>query len=186
MYEGHLESSWTHVITLSWNFVEVQWQSLFWSTSLGKQCTSYDAPPISRKHAADCWSLQNFLPWSSLFMVGKAQKSHGARSELYSVFSLEKVDWWNPSRTSTIQSRSYPMRFLGFSNYEKGSLKQEVAKWSTVCSMFLRSGWSVVRSSSLAKAGILKKRPSRHLHKIPTWSNKVSPQTLQMAFLLIQ
>jgi hypothetical protein len=37
-------------------------------------------------------------------MVGKAQKSHGARSELNSVFVLEKVDRWNPIRTSAIQS----------------------------------------------------------------------------------
>jgi hypothetical protein len=36
-------------------------------------------------------------------MVGKAQKSHGARSELNSVFGLEKVDRWNPIRTSAIQ-----------------------------------------------------------------------------------
>jgi hypothetical protein len=32
-------------------------------------------------------------------MVGEAQKSHGARSELNSVFGLEKVDPWNPIRT---------------------------------------------------------------------------------------
>jgi hypothetical protein len=37
----------------------------------------------------------------------KAQKSHGARSELNSVFGLEKVDQWNPIRTSATQSRSY-------------------------------------------------------------------------------
>jgi len=62
-------------------------------------------------------------------MVGKAQKSHGARSELNSVFSLEKVDWWNPIRTSAIQSRSHPMRFLDFSNNEKGApLWQEMSK----------------------------------------------------------
>jgi hypothetical protein len=36
-------------------------------------------------------------------MVGKAQKSHGARSELNSVFGLEKVDRWNHIRTSAIQ-----------------------------------------------------------------------------------
>jgi hypothetical protein len=29
------------------------------------------------------WSLRNFLPRSSLFMAGKAQKSHGARPGLY-------------------------------------------------------------------------------------------------------
>jgi hypothetical protein len=64
-------------------------------------------------------SLWNFLPRSSLFMVGKAQKLYGVRSELNSVFSLEKVDQWNPIRTSVIQSRSHPMQFLGFTNHEK-------------------------------------------------------------------
>jgi hypothetical protein len=33
-------------------------------------------------------------------MVGKIQKSHGARCELNSVFGLEKVDRRNPIRTS--------------------------------------------------------------------------------------
>jgi hypothetical protein len=32
---------------------------------------------------------------------------------------LEKVDRWNPIRTSAIQSRSRSMRFLGFSSHEK-------------------------------------------------------------------
>jgi hypothetical protein len=50
-------------------------------------------------------------------MVGEAQKSRGARYELNSVFGLEKVDRWNPIRTSIIQSRSRPMRFLGFSTH---------------------------------------------------------------------
>jgi hypothetical protein len=59
-------------------------------------------------------------------MVGKAQKSHGARSESNSVFGLEKVDPWNPIRTSAIQSRTLPMRFLGFSNHEKGAPRQEI------------------------------------------------------------
>jgi hypothetical protein len=57
-------------------------------------------------------------------MVGKAQKSHGARSELNTVLSLEKLDQWNPIRTSAIQSRSCPMLFLGFSNHEKGAARQ--------------------------------------------------------------
>jgi hypothetical protein len=83
LYEGHLKISWTHHITPSRNFVKVWWRSLFRSTSLGKRYSSYNAPPTSRKRAADRWSLRNFLPQSSLFMVGKAQKSHGARSRLY-------------------------------------------------------------------------------------------------------
>jgi hypothetical protein len=61
-------------------------------------------------------------------MVEKAQKSHGARSGLNSVFGLEKVDRWNPIRTSAIESRSRPMRFLGFFNYGKGAPRQEISK----------------------------------------------------------
>jgi hypothetical protein len=72
--------------------------------------------------------FRNFLPRSSLFMDGKAQKSHGSRSELNSVFGLEKVDRWNPIRTSAIQSRSRPMRFLGFSNHEKAAPRQGISK----------------------------------------------------------
>jgi hypothetical protein len=52
-----------------------------------------------------------------------------------------------------------PMRFLGISNHEKGAPRQEISKWSTVCSKFSRSGWSVVRSASLTKGGTSKKRP---------------------------
>jgi hypothetical protein len=160
IYEGRLQSSWTHVITPNRNFVEMQWRSLFRSTSVGKRCTSYNAPSTSRKRAADRRSLRSFLPRSSLFMVGKAQKSHGARSELNSLFGLEKMDRWTTIRTSAIQSRSRPMRFLGFSNLQKGApRRQEISKWLTVCSTFSRSGWSVVRSGSLAKGGTSKRRP---------------------------
>jgi hypothetical protein len=60
-------------------------------------------------------------------MVGKAQKLQRPRSELNSVFGLEKVDWWNPIRTSAIQSRLHPMQFLGFSNHRKGAPRQEIS-----------------------------------------------------------
>jgi hypothetical protein len=81
-----------------------------------------------------------FLASEFLFMVGKVQKSHGARSELNSVFGLEKVNGQNPIRTSAVQSRSRPIQFLGFSNHEKGAPRQEISKWSTVCSTFSRRG----------------------------------------------
>jgi hypothetical protein len=115
-------------------------------------------------------------------MVGKSQKSHGVRSELNSVFGLEKWIGWNPIKTSAIQSRSRSMRFLDFS-HEKGAQKQEISKRSTVCTTFSRSGWSVVRSASLAKGGTSKKRASPHLHKVPTRSNKASPRTSQTALV---
>jgi hypothetical protein len=51
--------------------------------------------------------------------------------------------------------------------------------------MFSRSGWSVVRSASLAKGDTSKKRPSPHLHKVPTQSNEVSPRNLKTAFIYI-
>jgi hypothetical protein len=61
---------------------------------------------------------------------------------------------------------------------------QEISKWWTVCSTITRSGWSVVRSSSLAEEGTSKKRPSLHLHEVSIRSNKVSPRTFQTALVL--
>jgi hypothetical protein len=62
------------------------------------------------------------------------------------------------------------------------------SEWSTVCSTFSRSGWSVVRSALFAKGGTSKKRPSPHLHDVPTQSNKVSLRTFQtsLAFMISQ
>jgi hypothetical protein len=184
MYLGRLQSSWTHLMTPSRNFVKVWWRSLFRSTSLGKWCTSYNVPRPSRKRAADRWSLWNFLPRSSLFMVGKAQKSHGARSGLYGGCSNGVPPILFFQAEHRIQFRSRSMRFLSFSNYEKaGSPRQEISKWSMACSTFSRSGWSVVRSVLLTKGCTSKKRPSPHLQKVPTRSNKVSPRTFQTALV---
>jgi hypothetical protein len=178
-YEGRLQSSWTHLITPSRSFVEMQWRSLFRNTSLGKRCTSYNAPPTSRKRAADRWSFRNFLLWSSLFMVGKAQKSHGERSGLYVGCSngVPPIHFFQPEHI--IQFRSRPMRFLGFFNHENRASRHEISKWSRFCSTFSRSGWSVVRSASLAKGGTSKKRTSLHLHEVQTRSNMVSLRTFQ-------
>jgi hypothetical protein len=118
-------------------------------------------------------------------MVGKAQKSHGARSRLYGGCSdgVPQIHFFQADHR--IQFRFRPMRFLGYSNHEKGAPRQGTLKWSTVCSTFLRRGWSVVRSASLAMGGTSEKRPSPHLHKVPTRSNKVSPRTLQTAIVLL-
>jgi hypothetical protein len=182
-YEGRLQSSWTHLIIPSRNFVEVRWRSPFRSTSFGKRCTSHNSPPTSRKRAAGRWSLRNFLTRSSLFMVGKAQKSHGARCGLYGGCSngVPPIHFFQAEHR--IQFRSRPMRFLGFSNHEREAPRQEISKWSAVCSTFSRNGWSVARSASLAKGGTSKRNPSPHLHKVQTRNNKVSPRTLQTALV---
>jgi hypothetical protein len=119
-------------------------------------------------------------------MARKAQKSHGARSGLYGGCSdgVPPIHFFQAEHR--IHFRSRPMRFLGFSNREKGApRRQEISKWSTVCSTFSRSGWSVVRSASLSKGGTSKKRPSPHLRKVSTRSNKVSPRTLQTALVCL-
>jgi hypothetical protein len=122
-YKGRLQSSWTHLITPRRNFVEVRWRSLFRSTSLGNRWNSYNAPPTSRKRAPDRWPLRNFLPRSSLFVVGKAQKSYRPRSGLYGGCSngVPPIHFFQAEHR--IQFRSRPMRFLCFSNHEKGALE---------------------------------------------------------------
>jgi hypothetical protein len=113
------------------------------------------------------WSrICSILHWSLLVSLSQS-------------VDFEKVDQWNPIRTSTIQSLYRPMRFLDFSNHEKEAQRQEISKQST----FSRSGWSVTRSASLAKGGTSKTRPSPHLHKVPTRSN-VSLRTFQTALVL--
>jgi hypothetical protein len=99
-------------------------------------------------------------------MVGKAQKSHGARSELNSGFGLEKSGSVEPHYIIRHTVQISPLcDFWAFPNMKRGAPRQEISKSSTVCSTFSRSGWSVVRSASLAKGGTSKKRPSPHLHK---------------------
>jgi hypothetical protein len=113
-YEGCFRSSWTLLITPSRNLVEVRWRSIFRSTSLGKRCTSYSAPPTSRKRAVDSWSLRNFLPRSSLFMFGKAQKSHGARSELYGECSngVPSIQFFHTEHRTQFRSRPHAISGL--------------------------------------------------------------------------
>jgi hypothetical protein len=77
---------------------------------------------------------------------------------------------------ATFQSRNADAPLRLFRHPKKGSFKTIVIPLS-------RCGWSVVRSTSLAKGGTSKKRPSPHLHKVPTQSNKVSPRTLQTALV---
>jgi hypothetical protein len=147
------------------------WQAMHFlqrSTHFSKTCCR---PEITSKF------LASELP----FTVRKAQKSHGSRSGLYGGCSNEIPPIHFFQAENRLQFRSRPMRFLGFSNHEKGAPRQEISKWSTVFSTFSRNGWCVVRSALLAKGGTSKKRPSPHLHEFPTRSNKVSPRTLQMA-----
>jgi hypothetical protein len=116
------------------------------------------------------------VPRSTLFMVGKAQKSNGARSGLYGGCCNGVPPISVSTSIATFRSRNAdaPLRLLR--HPKKGSFK-------TTLIPFSRSGWSVVRSASLSKGGGSKKRPSPRLHEVPTRSNKVSPRTLQTALV---
>jgi hypothetical protein len=115
----------------------------------------------------------------------KPRNRMGARSGLYSgcSFGVPPIHFFQPEHR--IRFRYRPMRFLGSSSHGNRAPKQEISKWSKVCSTFARSGWSVVRSASLAKGFTSKKRLSPHLHKFPTRCDKVSPLTLHTALVYL-
>jgi hypothetical protein len=86
--------------------------------------------------------------------------------------------WWKRFRNGETKVKDEPR------SGRPSTMPVPLPSWSlrqTVCRTFSRSGWSVVRSASLAKGGTSKKRPPRHLYKVPTRSNKVSPRTFQKA-----
>jgi hypothetical protein len=61
-------------------------------------------------------------------MVGKAHKSHGSRSGLYGGCSKGFHLSTFPNPNTEFNSDLAPMRFLGFSNHEKGAPRQEISK----------------------------------------------------------
>jgi hypothetical protein len=185
-YKGPLQSSWIQLITPSRNFVEVQWRSLLRSTSLSKRCTSYNAPPTSRKHrAADRWSLRNFLPRNSLFIVRKAQESNGARSGLYGGcsngvppirFFKANTEFNSDLAPSTFWAfPTMKMEFWGMKFKVINGLQHVFEKWVGRC-----------KKCIACQGRYFEMRPSPHLHKVPTRSNTVSPWSLQAALVLFQ
>jgi hypothetical protein len=113
------------------------------TVSFSKRCTSYNAPPTSRKRDADRWSLGNFLPGSSLFMAGKAQKSHGARTGLYDGCSNGAPPIRFPIRFRHTVQISPPCEFWGFQTVKRElrgsswslrqSLRHVFEKWVERC-----------------------------------------------------
>jgi hypothetical protein len=106
------------------------------------------------------------------------------------------IEFWNPTTRPSSLWRRCNETCCGFETVEalwrrrnereRSKLPVTLSSWSlrqTVCSTFSRSGWSVVRRAPLAKEGTWKKRPSPHLHKVPTRSNNVSPKTFQTALV---
>jgi hypothetical protein len=111
------------------------------STHFSKTCCRpFDASfrRIVEQAVLTSWSLRNLLP--PLSWLEKPRNRMGARSELNSVVGLEKVDHWNPIRTSAIYSRYRPMQCLGFSarNFEViNGLKHVFEKWVERCKKWI-------------------------------------------------
>jgi hypothetical protein len=104
------------------------------------------------------------------FQGWKSEKSHGERYGLHGGCSngIPPIS----VSASTFQSRNADAPLILLRHPKKGPFKTTVTPFS-------RSGWSVVKSVSLVKRGTSKKRPSPHLHKVSTRSNKVSPRNLR-------
>jgi hypothetical protein len=160
----------------------VRWRSLFRSTSLGKRCTSYNAPPTSRKRS-----------------YGRFKRTLFRMAEQYcwsvSVARLKSDnECAHRDRGTTLEHPSYSPDLVLCDFWAFLTMKRELRGQNCLfhyppeacgkrCSTFSRSGWSVVRSASLAKGGTSKTRPSPHLHEVTTRSNKVSTRTLQTALV---
>jgi hypothetical protein len=108
-------------------------------------------------------------------MVGKAQKSHGVRFELHGGCSNGVLQISVSASIANFQSRNAEAPLILLRHPKKGSFKTTVTSFS-------KSGWSVVRSASLAKGGTSKKRPSPHLRKFPNFAN--GPRTWSYNYTL--
>jgi hypothetical protein len=153
------------------------WQAMQFLQRSTHFSKTYCRPLITSKSLASLWAPFSWLEIPEIARAGRDPVLYDGCSNVFPSIHFFQAE-------HRIQFRSRPMRFLGSSNHGKGATKQEISKWSTVCSTFSRSGWSVVRSTSLAKGGTSKKRPSPHLRKVPTRSNKVSPPTFQTALVI--
>jgi hypothetical protein len=99
------------------------WQAIHFlqrSTHFSKTCCR---PLITSK----------FLASERPFHCGKAQKSHAARSGLYGGCSngIPPIQFFQTEHR--IQFTSRLMRFLGFSNHEKGAPRHVFEKWVERC-----------------------------------------------------
>jgi hypothetical protein len=182
MYEGHLQSSWTHLITPSRTLRRCG-DGLF-----------FEVPPLTSDALLTTLRplLENVLQTVDHFEISflgapflwlEKPKNRMERDLNWILCSA----WKNWIGGTPLEHPPYspdlaPCDFVGFSNHEKEAPRQEISKWSTVCNTFSGSGRSVVRSASLAKGGTSKKRPSPHLHKVPT-RNNVRPRNFQTALV---
>jgi hypothetical protein len=149
----------------------------FRSTSLDKQCTSYNAPPTSRKRPAAVDHF-NFSCLAALFSWLEKPRNR-MRRDLdcmadvlmgfhRSTFSKPNTEFNAISGLLQPRKGSCEARKIEVIN----GLQNVFEKWVERCKKYIA-----------CQGSTSKKRPAPHLHKVPTRSNKVSPRTLQTAFV---
>jgi hypothetical protein len=135
IYEGRLKSSWTHLITPSRNLWRCDDGLFFEVPPLASDALLTTLHPLLENVLQTvCSKLQEdsgtggFLPRSSLFMVGKAQKSHGARSWLYGGYSngVPSIPLSETIATLAVCSLALSWRLLR--HPRKGSFKTTVTQ----------------------------------------------------------
>jgi hypothetical protein len=171
------------LVTPNRNFVEVLWRSLFEVPPLASDALITTLNPLLENLLQTVNNFEiSYL--GTLFSWSEKPRNYMGR-DLNWILCLVWKKWIRrtPLEHPPYSSDLAPCDFSTLSNHENGAPKQEISKWSTVCSTFSRSGWRVVRNVSLAKGSTSKKWPSPHLHEVPTRSNKLSPRTLQTTFV---
>jgi hypothetical protein len=116
------------------------------------------------------------------FSQDKSQLEFHSSANSGSLYCYPTYGCWLLNRQPPISSSSLnspPRKLTDNLCILKSQFEKIVDHLITPCT-FPRSGWSVVRSASLAKGGTSIKKPSPHLHKVPTPIN-VSPRTFQTA-----
>jgi hypothetical protein len=155
------------------------WKYLPWQVIHFLQCSTHFSKtccrPVCRK-VQEYRGTGSFDLGAPFLLFEKPRNRMGARSGLYGGCPNRVTPISVSASITNIQSRNADAQLRLLRHPKKGSFKTTVTPFS-------RSEWSVVRSASLAKGGTSKERPSPHLHKVPTRSNKVSPRTLQTALV---
>jgi hypothetical protein len=112
IYERHLKSSWTHLVAPSQKFVEVRWRSLFEVPPLASDTLLTKFHPLFENVLQTVGGKLQQKPRIPLFMVGKAQKSQGARSGLYGGCSnrIPPIQFFQAKHTIQSRKADAPLR----------------------------------------------------------------------------
>jgi hypothetical protein len=120
LHEGRLQTSWTHLITRSRNFVEVRWRSLLLSTSLGNDALFTTLHPLLEIVLQTVDQFEISCLGAPFSWLEKAQKSHGGRDLNWVLCSAwEKWIGGTPSEHPLYSPDIAPCDFWAFTTMKR-------------------------------------------------------------------